>query len=235
MRKRSDRTEAAQAPVDTTLDALLPGQPSEPGAEGSAAEAAPGADTWHVEELVLRQPPSTVKAGEINEALDVAPPSRRSMLLTRALVGAIVLTGGFAAGTWWTQHSSSTASASGSARAGFGSGAFPTGFPTGGFGGFPGGQGGAGGSGAASSTGSSPAASAGPTVSGTVKLVDGAVVYVAKPDGSVVRVTTGAKTTVSSQKPGKLSDLAAGDTVTVTGSASGDGSLTATTITERAR
>jgi len=222
-------------------------EPLSPGAEGSSGPAAepiaepdaePPAETGRhlAEESVLQHPPSTVDAKEILDAVDVAPPSRRSVLVTRALLGTILLTCGFAAGTWWAQHSGSIGTAAGAARGAFGSGAFPSGMPTGA--GMPGSGGSAASRSTAGSgstaTGQAGSTAAGSTVAGTVKLVDGTVVYVTKADGSLVRVTTGAGTTVSSQTSAKLSDLAAGDTVTVSGSTDSDGSVAATTITERA-
>ncbi|RSN05055.1 hypothetical protein DMB42_30215 [Nonomuraea sp. WAC 01424] len=67
---------------------------------------------------------------------------------------------------------------------------------------------------------------------GTVEKVDGDKVYVKTMDGSTVTVTTSDQTTVQISKPGKVADLAAGTTVVVRGQQSGDGSVTATAITQ---
>ncbi|MFI9591980.1 hypothetical protein [Nonomuraea sp. NPDC052265] len=67
---------------------------------------------------------------------------------------------------------------------------------------------------------------------GTVEKVDGDKVYLKTMDGSTVTVTTSDQTTVQISKPGKVADLAAGTTVVVRGQQSGDGSVTATTITQ---
>ncbi|NUO99698.1 MAG: hypothetical protein HOV96_06005 [Nonomuraea sp.] len=67
---------------------------------------------------------------------------------------------------------------------------------------------------------------------GTVEKVDGDKVYVKTMDGATVTVTTSDRTTVQISKPGKVADLAAGTTVVVRGQQAGDGSVTATTITQ---
>ncbi|MGW2157293.1 hypothetical protein [Nonomuraea sp. NPDC001699] len=67
---------------------------------------------------------------------------------------------------------------------------------------------------------------------GTVEKVDGDKLYVKTMDGSTVTVTTSDQTTVQISKPGKVADLAAGTTIVVRGQQSGDGSVTATTITQ---
>jgi hypothetical protein len=67
---------------------------------------------------------------------------------------------------------------------------------------------------------------------GKVTLVDGSTVYVTTSDGSVVIVHTNSDTTVTTA--GTVKDLTAGSTVTVTGQAGSDGSVTATRITRSA-
>jgi len=66
---------------------------------------------------------------------------------------------------------------------------------------------------------------------GTVKLVDGDTIYVQTADGNVVTVKTDSKTTVSTAKKGKVSDVKAGQSVTVQGAAGTDGTVTATSVT----
>ncbi|MFF0863837.1 hypothetical protein ACFYUV_18905 [Nonomuraea sp. NPDC003560] len=67
---------------------------------------------------------------------------------------------------------------------------------------------------------------------GTVEKVDGDKIYVRTMDGATVTVTTSDQTTVQISRPGKVADLAAGTTVVVRGQQSGDGSVTATAITQ---
>lgn len=76
------------------------------------------------------------------------------------------------------------------------------------------------------------AASAGPqTTTGTVKLVDGKTVYLETSDGQVITIRTTDSTVVRTAKKAKLTDLDAGDTLTVQGTTGDDNSLTATTVT----
>lgn len=95
--------------------------------------------------------------------------------------------------------------------------------------GFPGGGMMRGFPGANSTAAPQPAAAAGTT--GKVKLVNGKTVYVETGDGTVVTVKTNGDTTVSTATKGKLSDVKAGDSVTVQGSTGDDGSVTATSVT----
>ncbi|MBE1593101.1 hypothetical protein ACFPOI_20805 [Nonomuraea angiospora] len=67
---------------------------------------------------------------------------------------------------------------------------------------------------------------------GTVEKVEGGKVYVKTMDGSTVTVTTDDRTTVQISKPGKVSDLRTGTSVVVRGQQGGDGSVTATSITQ---
>ncbi|MFI7223392.1 hypothetical protein ACIBO5_09210 [Nonomuraea angiospora] len=67
---------------------------------------------------------------------------------------------------------------------------------------------------------------------GTVEKVEGGKVYVKTMDGSTVTVTTDDRTTVQISKPGKVSDLQTGTSVVVRGQQGGDGSVTATSITQ---
>ncbi|MEU9831557.1 hypothetical protein AB0D67_08440 [Streptosporangium sp. NPDC048047] len=67
---------------------------------------------------------------------------------------------------------------------------------------------------------------------GTVQRVEGTKVYVQTRDGSVITVNTGDDTTVRVSKKGKVADLEPGGTVVVQGEKAGDGSITATAISE---
>ncbi|MCM4079661.1 hypothetical protein [Paractinoplanes hotanensis] len=78
--------------------------------------------------------------------------------------------------------------------------------------------------------GQATAAAAAPTT-GKVKLVNGTTIYIEKSDGSVVTVKTDGKTTVSTAATSKLSDVKAGQSVTVQGATGSDGTVTATAVT----
>jgi hypothetical protein len=67
---------------------------------------------------------------------------------------------------------------------------------------------------------------------GTVEKVEGGKIYVKTMDGATVTVTTDDQTTVQIAKPGKVSDLQKGSTITVRGRQGDDGSLTAASITQ---
>jgi hypothetical protein len=69
------------------------------------------------------------------------------------------------------------------------------------------------------------------STTGKVKLVDGTTIYVEKPDGSVVTVKTDGSTTVSTATTSKLTDVKAGQSVTIQGATAADGSVTATAVT----
>ena len=77
------------------------------------------------------------------------------------------------------------------------------------------------------------AAAAGSGTTGEVKLVNGTTIYIETEDGATVTVRTDGDTTVSTAKKGKLSDVKAGDAVTVEGEKADDGSVTATSVTTK--
>ncbi|MGA5298881.1 hypothetical protein ACPCHT_03080 [Nucisporomicrobium flavum] len=79
------------------------------------------------------------------------------------------------------------------------------------------------------------ASAASAPTTGKVKLVDGTTLYVQTPDGTVVTVRTSADTAVRTATTGKLKDVKAGDTVSVQGAESADGTVTATTVTRSRR
>ena len=91
----------------------------------------------------------------------------------------------------------------------------------GGFAGFAGGGGGAGAGGAGAAAGAT---------TGTVKLVDGANVYVTDASGNVVKVATSDATRITKSGPGVLGDVKPGSTVVVQGQKGPDGTVTATAI-----
>jgi hypothetical protein len=98
----------------------------------------------------------------------------------------------------------------------------------GGANGFPDGQAQSGGQ---TQSGAGSSAAATPTT-GKVKLVDGTTVYVETSSGDVVTVRTNGQTKVQAATGSSLNDLAVGDSVTVQGQSSGEGTVTATTVTE---
>ncbi|MFE2167939.1 DUF5666 domain-containing protein [Streptomyces sp. NPDC059447] len=67
---------------------------------------------------------------------------------------------------------------------------------------------------------------------GTVKLVDGATLYVTDAQGNVVKVTTDTNTQITESRSGKVSDLQPGQTVTVRGSRSPSGDVAATAVAQ---
>lgn len=136
---------------------------------------------------------------------------------TVLLGAAVLLVGSFASGlqvqkTWGTSATSTAAS-----RA-----AGPGGFGNPGFG-----QGGA----MPGAGGTAPASAAASATTGKVKLVNGTTIYLETADGTVVTVKTDAKTSVATASKGKLSDVKAGQSVTVQGATGSDGTMTATSVT----
>ncbi|MCK2242833.1 MULTISPECIES: DUF5666 domain-containing protein [unclassified Crossiella] len=68
---------------------------------------------------------------------------------------------------------------------------------------------------------------------GTVDRIEGDTLYLKGANGTEVKVKLGTDTTVHLTQPGKVSDLAPGDAVTVTGERAADGSVTARQVTEQ--
>ena len=155
-------------------------------------------------------------AGELARAA----PRRWWNRATVALGAVVLLLGAFLGGLQVQKH--------------YGTGATATGFPSGGGAGARGGGGFPGGGslpgGGVAPTAAAPAA-AGPT-NGKVKLVNGSTIYVETADGTVVTVKTSGDTAVQRATRSKLKDVKAGDTVSVQGAADGQGTVTATTVTE---
>jgi hypothetical protein len=67
---------------------------------------------------------------------------------------------------------------------------------------------------------------------GTVKLVDGNIVYVQTASGGIVQVSTSAATKVTISSSGTVKDLLPGDTVIVVGTTKANGSIAATSISQ---
>ncbi len=118
---------------------------------------------------------------------------------------AVLLMGGFLGGVQAQKQWGTTTTAS--------TGGFPT------RGGFPGGA----------SRGETAAPAQNTT--GKVKLVNGKTIYVETADGTVVTVKTDGDTTVSTAAKSELSDVKAGQSVTIEGAAADDGTVTAKSVT----
>ncbi|WP_433795186.1 hypothetical protein [Actinoplanes sp. CA-252034] len=168
---------------------------------------------------VLSRPSGTHP--ELNEALAAAAPRRWWNRTTLALLGAVLLAGGFLGGV--------------QAHERWGAEDAPAGLPNGA--GMPSGVGGSrgpdsrpsGGPGGVSGGGAQPAV-AGGTV-GTVKLVDGTTLYVQTPDGETITVRTGESTLVKVSQTATLESITSGVPVTVEGVPDAEGIVTATTVT----
>lgn len=162
---------------------------------------------------------------DLNSELAVQPRKPLSKV-TLGLIAGVVLVAGVVIGIQVQKALGSPATAAAGQQPGFGRqggyGQQPGGYgqQPGGRGQLPGGygqrMGGAGGAG---------------TV-GTVEKVEGGKIYVKAMDGTTVTVTTTDATTVQVTKPGKLADLQTGTNVVVRGEKGGDGSVTATSISQ---
>ncbi|MEV6635629.1 hypothetical protein AB0M54_33255 [Actinoplanes sp. NPDC051470] len=175
------------------------------------------------------EPPQDGLAAELAQAA----PRRWRNRATIPLIALALVAGGFLGGVLTEQKTGSGQRAT----AGFPGGAN---FPAGGFaaGGY--GQRGAGGTGTPQGGipqggtpqgGAATAPAAGRATTGTVKLVQGATIYVETADGTVITVKTGTDTSVRTSAPAKLSDIKAGAKVSVQGAAAGEDAVTATTVT----
>lgn len=161
--------------------------------------------------------------GDLTEALAARPEPRRGRPSVTVLLGAgVLLVGGFVGGVqadkhWGAKKSTDPAALirQFAALRGGQSGGQSGG--AGGFGGFGGGRN--------QSTGQG----GGQDTSGTVKLVDGDVLYVQTADG-IVRVKTTGSTKVTVAKKSALKALKAGSKVVVQGAPGQDGTVTATSV-----
>jgi Domain of unknown function (DUF5666) len=154
--------------------------------------------------------------------LAAAAPRRWWNKATIYLGAAALLVGGFVAGAQVQQKYGEPSTPAVGARQGGNANANAGGFP-----GYFGGQ--------AQSGGAQPGAgstSAAAPTTGKVKLVDGTTVYVETASGDVVTVRTNGQTKVQAASASSLKNLAVGDSVTVQGQSTSDGTVTATTVTE---
>jgi hypothetical protein len=159
---------------------------------------------------------------DLDQRLAAAAPRRLANRATYALLALVIAVAGFVGGAqvqknYGTPAAASTGSPTGANAAGPGGGQYGGQFP-----------GGAGRASGAPGTGQQGGTGRGNAITGTVKLVDGNTVYIETPDGQTITVKTTDQTQVLT--PGKLSDLAAGATVSVQGQ-SADGTVTATSVT----
>ena len=150
------------------------------------------------------------------------PPKRRVPVLTKGLIVGILMVVAFGGGVMiQKQHDASSASAS-------------SGFPS--FaGGIPAGAGAGAGGGGASNGGASggSAAASGPVVVGTVVGVAGNDVTVKDLGGSTHVVHVSATTGLATTSVTWSTSLKPGTTVSVNGTKADDGTITATTVTQR--
>ena len=152
--------------------------------------------------------------------------SRRIVTAWTVVFAALVIAGaGFVAGIQMEKHNEPASAATG-LPAGFrgfgnGGGGLPTGqFPGAATGQLPGGA------------TNAPTGATGTGTTGTVKLVDGANVYITTSDGSTVKVTTSSTSKVTKTVDAPLSDFKAGDTIVVSGTTGADGTIAASTISK---
>jgi hypothetical protein len=158
---------------------------------------------------------------------------RRTNKLTYVLIALLVAALGFAGGVMVQKnHDKALAVAAAGTRARAGQFA---GLGGAGGGGGGSGSGGSPGGGAGTSSGSGGAAGGGgtatPVAIGTVKSVSGTTITITNFAGKVITVTVPPTATVTTNGPG---GLVAGATVSVAGTTSADGSVTATSVTSHA-
>lgn len=166
-------------------------------------------------------------ADDLQAELSAAAPKRWYNRATYVLGALALLVGGFLAGVQVDKHYGSGSSAANARNAALS--ALANGFNGRGGGGFEGnGFPGRGGTNPSASPTTSAAAQ---SLTGKITLVDGTTVYVTLANGDVltVRTTTSTKVTVGTAT--KVSQLKAGQTVTVTGPADSSGNVTASSIT----
>jgi hypothetical protein len=151
--------------------------------------------------------------------------------MTVALVAGILISAAFTGGVLVQKnHDKGLTSSATALPGGFPAGGPSSGRGTGGLGGFAGG-----GAGATSGNATSGDAATVPVLVGTVVSVagDGKSVKVKDLGGTTHAVTTTGTTTVSVRQQKQVTDLAAGDTVSITGQRAASGSVAATTFTIR--
>jgi hypothetical protein len=163
--------------------------------------------------------------GDLAEELAAAPRPRRRPPSVTVLLGAGVLIvagfiGGVQADKHWGTKKSPGAAALINQFAARRSGQGGQGF---------GGNGGGGGFGGRGQSGGTSTSGSGNGTAGTVKLVDGDIIYVQTTDG-VVRVKTTGSTKITIARKAAPKDLKAGSPIVVQGTPGQDGTVTATSV-----
>jgi hypothetical protein len=164
--------------------------------------------------------------GDLAEELEAEPrPRRRPPSVTVLLGTAVLIVAGFIGGVQADRHWGAKKASDPAAllsqlgrRTGAGQG-----------GAFGGGQAGRLPGGTGTGTGTGQAGGSGNGTSGTVKLVDGATIYVQTPSG-IVRVKTTKSTKVTIAKKSAATSLKTGSPVVVQGTPGQDGTVTATSV-----
>ncbi len=152
--------------------------------------------------------------GDLTAAL-ARRPRFRVPSLTMILTLAVMVGLGFVGGALVGKHYGSSSGSAASAFRGFAAAASPSAGATSSSSGFPGRSG----------------LFAGGTF-GTVKLVDGNIVYVETETGGIDQVFTSSATKVTISSPGTVKDLVPGETVIVEGTTKANGSIVATSISQ---
>lgn len=153
------------------------------------------------------------------------PPKRRVPRITKVLLVGILVAAGFGGGVMIQKNFGASSASSPSSFPSF-AGGLPAGFPTGG---------GGGGGGGASNDGSGQGSTAasGPVVVGTVVSVSGNDVTIKDLGGATHIVHVAATTGLATAGVDWSTSLKPGSTVSVNGTKADDGSVTATTVTQR--
>ena len=144
------------------------------------------------------------------------PPKRRVPLITKLLLVGILVAAGFGGGVMIQKNLGASSASASSAFPNFAGGP-PAGFPTGG----------------GTGRGSTGATGSGPVVVGTVVSVSGNDVTVKDLGGTTHVVHVTATTGLASTGVDWSTSLQTGATVSVNGTKADDGSVTATTVTQR--
>ena len=181
-------------------------------------------------DLHVKMPPGAVDlsadpfADDLNEELTAAAPKQWRNRATLVLGALALLVAGFLGGVLTEKHFGA-ASATDARNAAIQQ------FLNGGGGGFGGRNRGTGSSAAPTPSASGSGSATVQTNSGTIKLIDGTTIYVGLASGDVLTVQTTSATKINVGTATKLSQLKAGQSVTVTGPTDASGDVTATSIT----
>jgi hypothetical protein len=152
------------------------------------------------------------------------PPKRRMPTITKLLLVGILIAAAFSGGVMIQKNFGASSASSASGFPSFANG-IPAGFPTG--------AGGGGGGSGNGGTGQGSTAASGPVVVGTVVSVTGEDVTVKDLGGATHVVHVTATTGLATAGVDWSTSLKPGSTVSVNGTKADDGSVTATTVTQR--